>query len=69
MKQKKRTRAARKVRRLVGRKSIPIALLQSSFRRFVVPSIHDHPEYQRGYSDAVVKLHALIKDDGHDQET
>ncbi len=58
MKQKKRTRAARKVRRLVRR--VSVEMLTRAMPKYGIPSIKDHPEYIRGYSDAVAKLHSLL---------
>ena len=55
---KKRTRAARKVRRLVRR--VSVERLTRALPKYGVPSIGDHPEYIRGYSDAVAKLHSLL---------
>lgn len=41
-------------------KRISVRKLKRAMPKYGVPRTGDHPEYMRGYSDAVTRLHKLL---------
>ena len=57
---KKNTHPARRKAKRNGYSRVSVDWLKSRMPKYVVPSIHDSPEYCRGYGDAIAELHNLL---------